>query len=169
MAERRSGGTPPSSTSTSRSGGVRRAMWIAGLGLTGLLAGCSAGGGEESGGIHGGEASLVLPDFTSVSFFGMQGNHLLMIGLLLAKPVLGLGPTAVLGAATRPAIAALVMAVVVALVGRATEGALPLALDLALRVALGAIAYPLVLWIIARPLCREVLALLPLPARLRPA
>ena len=85
MAERRSGGTPPSSTSTSRSGGVRRAMWIAGLGLTGLLAGCSAGGGEESGGIHGGEASLVLPDFTSVSFFGMQGNHLLMIGLLLCS------------------------------------------------------------------------------------
>ena len=91
MAERRSGGTPPSSTSTSRSGGVRRAMWIAGLGLTGLLAGCSAGGGEESGGIHGGEASLVLPDFTSVSFFGMQGNHLLMIGLLVCLAGLGFG------------------------------------------------------------------------------
>ena len=91
MAERRSGGTPPSSTSTSRSGGVRRAMWIAGLGLTGLLAGCSAGGGEESGGIHGGEASLVLPDFTSVSFFGIQGNHLLMIGLLVCLAGLGFG------------------------------------------------------------------------------
>lgn len=91
MAERRSGGTPPSNTSTSRSGGVRRAMWIAGLGLTGLLAGCSAGGGEESGGIHGGEASLVLPDFTSVSFFGMQGNHLLMIGLLVCLAGLGFG------------------------------------------------------------------------------
>ena len=91
MAERRSGGTPPSSTSTSRSGGVRRAMWIAGLGLTGLLAGCSAGGGEESGGIHGGEASLVLPDFTSVSFFGMQGNHLLMIGLLVCLAGRGFG------------------------------------------------------------------------------
>ena len=91
MAERRSGGTPPSSTSTSRSGGVRRAMWIAGLGLTGLLASCSAGGGEESGGIHGGEASLVLPDFTSVSFFGIQGNHLLMIGLLVCLAGLGFG------------------------------------------------------------------------------
>ncbi|MEA5120453.1 MAG: sodium-translocating pyrophosphatase [Propionibacterium sp.] len=66
-------------------------MWIAGLGLTGLLAGCSAGGGEESGGIHGGEASLVLPDFTSVSFFGMQGNHLLMIGLLVCLAGLGFG------------------------------------------------------------------------------
>ena len=66
-------------------------MWIAGLGLTGLLAGCSAGGGEESGGIHGGEASLVLPDFTSVSFFGIQGNHLLMIGLLVCLAGLGFG------------------------------------------------------------------------------
>ena len=37
----------------------------------------------------GGEAALKLPDLSSVSFLGMDGHHLLMIGLLFC--VLGLG------------------------------------------------------------------------------
>ncbi|WP_341729137.1 sodium-translocating pyrophosphatase [Brooklawnia sp.] len=41
--------------------------------------------------MHGGEASLVLPDFSSVSFFGLQGNHLLMLGLLVCAAGLVFG------------------------------------------------------------------------------
>lgn len=62
--------------------GARRTLGILGLGAVGLLAGCSAGG-SQSEGVHGGEASLVLPDLSSVSFFGVQGNHLLMFGQLV--------------------------------------------------------------------------------------
>ncbi len=41
--------------------------------------------------MHGGEASLVLADFSSVSFFGLQGNHLLMLGLLVCAAGLVFG------------------------------------------------------------------------------
>jgi len=47
--------------------------------LLGLLLPTLAGA-QESGG--GGEANLVLPDLSSVSFFGITGHNLLMIGLL---------------------------------------------------------------------------------------
>jgi K(+)-stimulated pyrophosphate-energized sodium pump len=47
--------------------------------LLGLLLPTFAGA-QESGG--GGEANLVLPDLSSVSFFGITGHNLLMIGLL---------------------------------------------------------------------------------------
>ncbi|MGD0893377.1 MAG: sodium-translocating pyrophosphatase [Terracidiphilus sp.] len=45
----------------------------------GLLLPALAGAQEHAG---GGEANLVLPDLSSVSFFGMNGHALLMIGLL---------------------------------------------------------------------------------------
>jgi K(+)-stimulated pyrophosphate-energized sodium pump len=48
--------------------------------LMGLLLPAFAFGQSESGG--GGEANLVLPDLSSVSFLGMNGHALLMIGLL---------------------------------------------------------------------------------------
>ena len=41
-------------------------------GLLALLYG--AGGAHAASGPHGGEASLVLPDFASVSFLGMSGK-----------------------------------------------------------------------------------------------
>jgi K(+)-stimulated pyrophosphate-energized sodium pump len=47
--------------------------------LLGLLVPTFAGAQEQSG---GGEANLVLPDLSSVSFFGITGHNLLMIGLL---------------------------------------------------------------------------------------
>jgi len=47
--------------------------------LLGLLLPAFANAQEQGG---GGEANLVLPDLSSVSFFGITGHHLLMIGLL---------------------------------------------------------------------------------------
>jgi len=47
--------------------------------LTGLLLPTFASAQDHAG---GGEANLVLPDLSSVSFFGMNGHALLMIGLL---------------------------------------------------------------------------------------
>src|SRR6202012_4679562 len=49
-------------------------------GCLGLLVPSLASAQGEHGG--GGEANLVLPDLSSVSFFGMNGHTLLMIGLL---------------------------------------------------------------------------------------
>jgi K(+)-stimulated pyrophosphate-energized sodium pump len=49
---------------------------VLGLGLLPALASAQT---EQKG---GGEASLVLPDLSSVSFLGLNGHTLLMIGLL---------------------------------------------------------------------------------------
>jgi K(+)-stimulated pyrophosphate-energized sodium pump len=59
----------------------RRYKTVAGLSvlLLSLLLPTFAGAQEHAG---GGEANLVLPDLSSVSFFGMNGHALLMIGLL---------------------------------------------------------------------------------------
>ena len=46
-----------------------------GLGVLALLAGSTA---------HAGEADLVMPDLSSVSFMGMPGRTLLMFGILVA-------------------------------------------------------------------------------------
>lgn len=62
---------------------VTGAIWIAGLSLIALLAGCSGGSGGQQGGLQGGEASLVLPDFSSVLFLGIPGDRLLTFGLLV--------------------------------------------------------------------------------------
>jgi K(+)-stimulated pyrophosphate-energized sodium pump len=55
--------------------------WMAGLGL--MLSGMTAGAwAQEAAKEVGGEASLKLPDLTSVKFIGgLDGHHLLMIGL----------------------------------------------------------------------------------------
>jgi K(+)-stimulated pyrophosphate-energized sodium pump len=53
-----------------------------------LTAGCALAQSTEPGGEAGGEAALKLPDLSSVSFLGVDGHSLLMIGLLFC--VLGL-------------------------------------------------------------------------------
>jgi K(+)-stimulated pyrophosphate-energized sodium pump len=55
----------------------RHRIVAAGLGL--LVPSLASAQGEHGG---GGEANLVLPDLKSVSFFGMNGHNLLLIGLL---------------------------------------------------------------------------------------
>src|SRR5579862_2531051 len=53
------------------------------LGVTGALA--------QDTGEAGGEASLKLPDLSSVSFLGIDGHRLLMIGILFCVFGLGFG------------------------------------------------------------------------------
>lgn len=70
-----------------------RSRWAAALGAAvGVLtlAGCASSGGQEGGQVHGGEASLVLPDLSAVTVAGgISGTSLLLAGLLVC--VLGLG------------------------------------------------------------------------------
>ncbi|MDN6487441.1 MAG: sodium/proton-translocating pyrophosphatase, partial [Ancrocorticia sp.] len=62
------------------------------LALLALLAGCSSGGGDEEGVIHGGEASLVLPTLDNVSTaIGATGHTLLIIGMIICVCGLGFG------------------------------------------------------------------------------
>ena len=74
------------------------------MALLGLLLPALANAQPESTG--GGEASLVLPDLSSVNFLGMNGHNLLMIGLIfcvlgllfgLAPPLAGTMPRQALG------------------------------------------------------------------------
>ena len=62
------------------------------LALLALVAGCSSGGGDEEGVIHGGEASLVLPTLDNVSTaIGATGHTLLIIGMIICVCGLGFG------------------------------------------------------------------------------
>ena len=56
-----------------------------------LTAGCALGQPAEQTTEAGGEAALKLPDLSSVSFLGMDGHRLLMIGLLFCVFGLGFG------------------------------------------------------------------------------
>lgn len=56
-----------------------------------LLAGCSSGGTQTPGEHVGGEANLALPDLTLVSFFGLSGRTLLMLGLLVCAAGIAFG------------------------------------------------------------------------------
>ena len=47
---------------------------------------------DGSGGlVHGGEATLILPDLSTVSVFGASGRSVLMLGLLVCALGLGFG------------------------------------------------------------------------------
>ncbi len=78
---------------SSAPGGSRRRRALLGLtaALVALLpAGCAASGEAGSGGTHGGEASLVLPDLGAVTVLGGVSGRLLL-GLGLVVCLLGLG------------------------------------------------------------------------------
>ena len=62
------------------------------LALLTVISGCSSGGGEDEGVVHGGEASLVLPTLDNVSTAtGATGHTLLVIGLVICLCGLGFG------------------------------------------------------------------------------
>ncbi len=68
------------------------AVLIAAATATATLAGCSSTGAEGEAGTGGGEASLVLPDLSTVSVVGGgSGRALLMVGLLVCALGLGFG------------------------------------------------------------------------------
>jgi K(+)-stimulated pyrophosphate-energized sodium pump len=58
-----------------------------------LTAGCALAQPAEQGAEAGGEAALNLPDLSTVSFLGVDGHRLLMIGLLFCVFGLGFGMT----------------------------------------------------------------------------
>jgi len=59
--------------------------------LAAVLAGCASTGGEGTTHSGGGEANLTLPDLNSVSFLGISGHSLLMIGLVVCLLGLAFG------------------------------------------------------------------------------
>ena len=70
----------------------RIARALPALALLAVISGCSSGGGEDEGVIHGGEASLVLPTLDNVSTAtGATGHTLLVIGLVICLCGLGFG------------------------------------------------------------------------------
>jgi K(+)-stimulated pyrophosphate-energized sodium pump len=77
------------STVTPRRGLFRAAALVA-AGLA--LAGCAPATAEGGGGVHGGEASLVLPDLSQVTVLGgASGRALLLAGLVVCALGLGFG------------------------------------------------------------------------------
>lgn len=81
---------PPSARAGSRRP-LRKAALILAAFAAITLAGCTAPAGGDSPHTGGGEANLHLPDLGQVSFFGVSGNILLSVGLVVCLIGLGFG------------------------------------------------------------------------------
>ncbi|MBK7822304.1 MAG: sodium-translocating pyrophosphatase [Tessaracoccus sp.] len=68
---------------------LRRALWTSAATAALLLAGCASGGSPDA--HSGGEANLPLPDLSKVAFFGLPGDVLLGLGLIVCALGLGFG------------------------------------------------------------------------------